>query len=120
MRGTDGGVECGERGVRRWIFYFYFYYFITGVPNSIRDYVFILQKSVLQKLGTEASKTTFQKLLLEKLQPNMDRCSHVILVATAIQLISFLGANSVERVAIDIAVEVVYPICEMVEKTSCL
>ncbi len=43
---------------------------ITGVLNSIRDYVFILQKSVLQKLGIEASKTTFQKLFLKKFQPN--------------------------------------------------
>ena len=33
-------------------------------------------------------------------------------VATALKLPSFLGANSVERVAIDI----VYPICEMVEE----
>ena len=46
----------------------------------------------------------------------VDRCSHVILVATALQLPFFLGASSDERVAID----VMYPICGMVEKTSCL
>ena len=75
MRGTDGGelnAENAEYTAEFFIFIFIFVIIIiiTGVPNSIRDYVFILQKSVLQKSGTEASKTTFQKLLLEKLQPN--------------------------------------------------
>ena len=42
----------------------------------------------------------------------VDRCSHVIMVATALQLPSFLGANSDERVAID----VVYPIRGTIEK----
>ena len=46
----------------------------------------------------------------------VDRCSHVILVATALQLPSFLGASSDERVAIDIAVDVVYLIRGTVEK----
>ena len=46
----------------------------------------------------------------------VDRCSHMILVATILQLPSFLGASSDERLAIN----VVYPICGMVEKTSCL
>ena len=46
----------------------------------------------------------------------VDRCSHVILVAMALQLPSFLGASSNERIAIGI----VYPIYGMVEKISCL
>ena len=46
----------------------------------------------------------------------VDRCSHMILVATVLQLSSFLGASSDERVAIDI----VYPIRGTVEKTSYL
>ena len=50
----------------------------------------------------------------------VDRCSHVILVATVLQLLFFSGASSNERVANDIAADVVYPICRTVEKTSCL
>ena len=51
---------------------------------------------------------------------SVDRCSHVILVAMALQLLSFLGASSDERVAINIAADVVSPISKMVEKTSYL
>lgn len=32
---------------------------ITGLLNSIRDYVFILQKSILWKSGIKASKQRF-------------------------------------------------------------
>ena len=46
----------------------------------------------------------------------MDRCSHVILISTALQLPSFLGASSDERVAID----VVYPTWETIEKNLLL
>lgn len=51
------------------LFLLLFYYFMS-IPNSIKDYVFILQKSILQKSGTEASKIIIQKLFLEKLQSN--------------------------------------------------
>ena len=50
----------------------------------------------------------------------IDRCSHVILVAMALQLLSFLGASSDKCVAINIAADVMYLIYETVEKTSYL
>lgn len=69
MQEIDRRVEYGKYGVHYWIFYFYFYfdnyyfyfYFIIGILNNIKNYVFIFQKSVLQKLGIEASKIIFQK-----------------------------------------------------------
>ena len=50
----------------------------------------------------------------------MDRYSHVILVIRALQLSFFLGASSDGCVIIDIIANVVYPIYETPEKTSCL
>ena len=44
----------------------------------------------------------------------VDRCSHMILMAMTLQLLSFLGASFDEHVVIDI----VYSICGTVENTS--
>ena len=46
----------------------------------------------------------------------LDRYRHVILVVTKLQLLSFLDANSNGYIAID----VMFPICKIVEKISCL
>ena len=50
----------------------------------------------------------------------VNKCSYIILITTALQLFFFLSSNSVEYVAINIAANVKYLICKIVEKTFCL
>ena len=50
----------------------------------------------------------------------VDRCSQMILMATALQLFFFLVASSNKHVVIDITIDIVYLICEINKKISYL